>query len=65
MLERKQLLAPLLDEAHEAAQEIERFASEVFGNIQVHRCLARNLVVVDDNRNSDEACLTTRLQKPW
>ena len=39
MLEKKQLLPPLPDDPHEAAEGIERFASEVFGHIQIHRCL--------------------------
>ena len=39
MLEEKQLLPPLPDDPHEAAQEIKSFASKVFGNIQIHRCL--------------------------
>ena len=39
MLEEKQLLPPLPDDPHEAAREIERFASKVVGNIQIHRCL--------------------------
>ena len=39
MLEEKQLLPPLLDDPHEAAHEIEHFASKVFGNIQIHKCL--------------------------
>ena len=38
MLEENQLLPPLLDDPHEAAQEIEQFASKVFGNVQIHRC---------------------------
>ena len=33
MLEEKQLLPPLPDDSHEAAREIEPFASKVFGNI--------------------------------
>ena len=39
MLEEKQLLPPLPDDPHEAAREIEQFASKVFGHIQIHRCL--------------------------
>ena len=39
MLEEKQLLPPLPDDPHEAAREIERFASKVVGNIQIQRCL--------------------------
>ena len=39
MLEEKQLLPPLSDDPHEAAREIEQFASKVFGHIQFHRCL--------------------------
>ena len=39
MLEEKQFLPPLPDDPHEAAQEIEKFASLVFGHIQIHRCL--------------------------
>ena len=39
MLEAKQRLPPLPDDPHEAAREIKRFASKVFGNIQIHRCL--------------------------
>ena len=39
MLEEKQLLPPLPDDPNEAAWEIERFASKIFGNTQIHRCL--------------------------
>ena len=39
MLEKKQLLPPLPDDPEEAAREIERYASEVFGKIQIDRCL--------------------------
>ena len=39
MLEEKQRLPPLPDDPHEAAREIEQFASKVFGNIKIHRCL--------------------------
>ena len=39
MLEEKQLLPPLPDDPQEPAREIEQFASKVFGNIQIHRCL--------------------------
>ena len=39
MLEEKQLLPRLPNDPHEAAREIEHFASKVFGNIQIHRCL--------------------------
>ena len=39
MLEEKQLLPPLPDDPHEAAREIEEFASKVFGHIQIHTCL--------------------------
>ena len=39
MLEEKQLLPPLPDDPHEAAREIEQFASNAFGNIQIHGCL--------------------------
>ena len=37
MLEEKQLLPPLPDDPH--AREIEQFASKVFAQIQIHRCL--------------------------
>ena len=42
MLEKRQLLPPLPDDPHEAAEAIEKFACEVYDHIQIHRCLLAN-----------------------